>query len=615
MTIPRCLVTVVFIIIVANSYSQNYESSNLQYQLDSLSQSGIPQLNEPVDISLNNIPLSEFMRILANHTGLNLNVDPNLNISVNNNFSGVKAKDVILMVCDEYNLECSTYGSIITIKKRPQDNQKLDVIFDENKTLVSFEVKNTELDAFARELTKKTGINFFYTRPMAEKIINGFARDLPVMNALEGLAHGNNFVVKNEKDQLFIIEPLLAKERESTNFDFILEDRLQVDDQNRISVAGNNLSADLLFKTVTNKLNVPYHQLSSIEAEKTLSLEKVSFDDFLNALVSGTKQTYKYQNGILYVGNRMQQDLKTNKVVKFFYRRVDSLTEVIPKSNFPNLEINEFSEMNSLIITGDADVIEDAVLKIKELDVSVPVVLIDVIIVDVSNTDELQTGIEAGILKDGETLEKGGTLTPGIDYTMDASSVNSVIADLGLTKLGKVTPNFYVKLKALETNGSVDIRSTPQLSTLNGHPATLSIGETQYYEEKRNVYQGSLNPQLEALTTYLPVEAQLGIVIKPFVTGNGDVTLEIEVEQSNFTERFKDDAPPGLISRKFKSMIRVKNQEMVLLGGLEELLKEKSRSGMPGIARIPVLNWFFSKRTNKNNKSRLNIFIKPTILF
>lgn len=608
-----------FVVYVLPGRSQEKEGDHLKEKLDSLAMSAIPQLNETVNLSLSNIPLSEFMRAVSTHIGLNINVDPMLNIQVNNNFSGVKAKDILLMLCKEYKLVCNIYGNIINIKPEPFNNSFLKVDYDSEKRLLSFDLHNASLSAFTREVTLKSGLNFFLSGGAGSIQIDGFAKSMPAADALYGLGRSNNFIVRQENEHFFIIEPLVIEGNNSGRNSWSKTDELSgkvaVNERNLITIKGNQLSSEKLLLAVVGMMNISFRELEPLEGEKNLSLVNVDITAFLNSLVSGTKQTYKFQNGTLLVGARGTPEMKTTKLIKFYYRRVDSLLNVLPKNIFPNVELKEFPELNSLIITGDADLLDDAEQKLRDLDVSVPVVLIDVIILDVSNTEELKTGIEAGIAKGDETVERGGTLNPGIEYSMDAGSINNAISRLGLTKLGKVTPNFYVKLKALETNGVVDIRSTPQLSTLNGHSATLSIGETQYYEEKRNVYQGSLNPQLEALTSFLPVEAQLAVIIEPFVTGNGDVIMSIEVEQSNFTERFKEDAPPGLISRKFKSTIRVKNQEMVLLGGLEELIKEKSRTGMPGIAKVPVLSWFFTKRTSKNNKTRLNVFIKPTILY
>ena len=126
---------------------------------------------------------------------------------------------------------------------------------------------------------------------------------------------------------------------------------------------------------------------------------------------------------------------------------------------------------------------------------------------------------------------------------------------------------------------------------------------------------GAQNPQNIITRTYRPVEADLAITIKPLVSGNDQITLEITVEQSDFTERISNEAPPGKVSRSFSSMLRVKNNEMVLLGGLEEKSVNNSGAGLPFLARIPIIRWFFGQRTRSKNKSQLNIFIKPTVIY
>lgn len=93
------------------------------------------------------------------------------------------------------------------------------------------------------------------------------------------------------------------------------------------------------------------------------------------------------------------------------------------------------------------------------------------------------------------------------------------------------------------------------------------------------------------------------------------VTLNIAVEKSSFLGRAGDTAPPGKATQKFESLVRVKNNEMILLGGLDELKKENSGSGVPLISRIPIIKWFFSSRKKAKNDSKLHIFIKPTVVY
>jgi type IV pilus assembly protein PilQ len=65
----------------------------------------------------------------------------------------------------------------------------------------------------------------------------------------------------------------------------------------------------------------------------------------------------------------------------------------------------------------------------------------------------------------------------------------------------------------------------------------------------------------------------------------------------------------------FDSMIRVKDGEMIVLGGLEEKSTEDSSSGLPGVSRVKVLRSIFGKNTRSKSKSQLTVFIKPTIVY
>jgi type IV pilus assembly protein PilQ len=168
----------------------------------------------------------------------------------------------------------------------------------------------------------------------------------------------------------------------------------------------------------------------------------------------------------------------------------------------------------------------------------------------------------------------------------------------------------------MEANGNIKIRSTPKLSTLNGHRSSLSIGETTYYVVTNQSYYGSQIPQTSEIKNYQPIDAQLAIDLKPLVSGDGQITMEINVIQSSFNgKRIDVDAPPGINSREFTSIVRVKDQDLIVLGGLEEKVKNDSGSGVPLLARIPVLKWFFSKRKREDSKKKLVVLIKPTVIY
>jgi type IV pilus assembly protein PilQ len=265
-----------------------------------------------------------------------------------------------------------------------------------------------------------------------------------------------------------------------------------------------------------------------------------------------------------------------------------------------------------LFLTGPSYQIDEFELFVKEIDKVVPVVLIEVIIMYVNKSISVSTGIQAGL---GDApVQTSGQVFPAVDVTIGADKINQIINGSGWVNLGNVDPNFYLILQAMEAQGFVELNSTPKLSTLNGHEASLSIGNTEYYLEERTQLYGTQNPQQTTSQEYKPVNAELAIKIKPFVSGDEQITLEVEVKQSDFTERISKTAPPGSVNRDFISQIRVKNKEMILLGGLMDREKRESGTGTPFLSRIPVIKWFFSSRTKESSDEKLSVLIRPTII-
>jgi type IV pilus assembly protein PilQ len=297
------------------------------------------------------------------------------------------------------------------------------------------------------------------------------------------------------------------------------------------------------------------------------------------------------------------------------FRTADKIPDYIPAEMKKGVEIKAFPDLNGIIMSGSEPRIAEIERFLTLIDQVVPMVMIEVIIMDVNKSHTVSAGIQSGL---GTPPPSNGTLTPGLDATLNANAINNLIAGLngfGWLNLGNVTPDFYMKLHAMEDDGMLNIRSTPQLSTLNGSEAKMSIGRTEYYLERTTNIIGVQNPQTQITNTYKPLNADFSLTINPMVSGDEQVTLNISVTQSTFTKRVTEDGPFGTTQRSFSSIVRVRNQEMILLGGLEEDSKTESGQGTPFLSRVPVLKWLFGERSKTKSETHLSVLIKPTVIY
>lgn len=295
---------------------------------------------------------------------------------------------------------------------------------------------------------------------------------------------------------------------------------------------------------------------------------------------------------------------------------VESIQKIIPDEIKSGLDITTDYELNGFVVSGPGVKVEKFKEFIRQIDVSIPLIYIEVMILELNRSAILETGISFGI--GDQPVQTQGSIFPSTDITIGANTINQAIAGtggLGALNIGKVVPEFYLNIQANEENGNLKILSTPQLSALNGHSAFLSSSQTSYYAITNQTIIGSQNPQTTEIRNYAPVAAELALDIRPIVTDGDNITLDIKVVQSSFSgERIEEDAPPDINTREFSSIVRMKDQEMVILGGIEQIVTDDSGSGVPFLARVPIIKWLFSKRRREDTKRSLTILIKPTVI-
>ena len=599
----------------------------------------VPALNEKVDISVNDVSIQEFVRGIANNVSLNINVDPALNIKITNNYSQVKVADILIFLCRQYELELNIYGSILSLSKyqeiivKPKVEPKIPKVeYNPVYKLLSMDLYNDTLINVIRVIIDKTGRNVILAPGLGNQIVGGYIKDMSIDEALTRFAFSNQLKVTNE-DSVYLMEKedVMQNQRGNVqgrndknnktthvsgkNSKGKLSDDVQVINRDSININVEGAPLYDLFKQVSDELGINYFIVSQIDGNVTLQASGLSYDEFISNIVNGTSYTY-YKDGSLYfVGEVKSTALQATRIVQLQYRTVDKFKDFIPDDLKKEVKIVDFPDLNSIVLSGNIIAINKLENFIREVDKVVPVILIELMIVENTKNYSITTGVSAGI---GKSPSSKKVISPGIDYTFNTQTINDLINSFngfGWFNLGNVTPDFYLSIQALESNGVLNVRSTPKLATLNGHEATMSSGETRYYSEKRSNFMGTQNPVLEGSVIYKPINADLAVTIKPFVSGDDQITLDVDVNVSEFTESTVEGAPPGSFNRKFKSIIRMKDKEMILLGGIEKTTNQSKGSGLPLLSRIPVLKWIFGSRTRSKTEIKLNLFIRPTIIY
>lgn len=480
-----------------------------------------------------------------------------------------------------------------------------------------FENKDATSGRSSKPIRNRTANFYFKVKDTANQLLEVDFIDTPIEAIIHDVGYDLNINMATSKrlinmgkasvksDSISFNE-LLKQVLKDTKFAFKRENNMYFFGERKRSSVRNTVSIPLMHRSIQM-------MMQPMQGKQALNNNS---NQNTNLSTRGTN----FNNGGSYNRNATRQPIRTsNQPFSQYDNEAEALLSIFPKVFSDSLKISTDVEHNSFIVSGDALKIDQFKQFLKKIDKPVPVILIEVMIIEVNKSVSFSAGLDLGI-GDAPTSNKGTILdgNSGTNLTLGANTINNIIGGFngfGSANLGRVVPNFYARIQALETNGDINIKSTPKLSTLNGHQAVLSNGVRSYYKITRTDIIGSQNPQTINTVDYIPTDADLSIKIRPIISGDGNITLSINVIQSSFNnDRIAADAPPGINSREFTSTIRVKDQDVVILGGLEENVNSKTGSGVPFLARIPLIKYLFSKRTRTKSNKKLSVLIKPTII-
>lgn len=172
----------------------------------------------------------------------------------------------------------------------------------------------------------------------------------------------------------------------------------------------------------------------------------------------------------------------------------------------------------------------------------------------------------------------------------------------------------------LKTYGTVQSISNPKVLTLNNQPAMISVGDILRYK-KSNIYQNT-NAQTTLTNTdneYPSIFAGVLLDITPLVFGE-EIMLKINPSITKTKDNKSEipsnafDTPPNLTTNQLSSIVKVKNNQKIILGGLISQNTLHQQSKIPLLGDIPLLKFLFSYTQEVQNTEEIIFIIEPKII-
>ena len=298
---------------------------------------------------------------------------------------------------------------------------------------------------------------------------------------------------------------------------------------------------------------------------------------------------------------------------------------------------------NKLIITDVAEVFPQVESILAELDIKPPQILIEAQIVEVSKTSGLTLGFEYGDSSGVMLRSQAPSRIVDVDYirgngvkgwnyifpTKEQSSSSNSGSSSGSSSSSSSSSNsnsgssgsdstglldftaFNIVLKSLLTRGEAKFLGKPKVVTLNNKVATITTSRDATVGFNQSV-SGSGDA---TMTTQSAERKRVGLTLQvtPQVNREGYVTLFVQPSYSDVIASGFDTSL-DTITRAASTLVRVKNGQTVVIGGLLTSRETEQTRKVPLLGDIPILGWLFTSTTKTKDTNDLVIFITPTIL-
>jgi len=567
------------------------------------------------ELDFSNIRLFDALTALARAYDLSLYVDSSVAGNILLRLEKVTLNDALLFIIKEHGLAWEKTGNIIKIFRPaplPPKPEPLNVVFQNN--LLSVQLQDADLERLVDTLIDMTGRNFVLDQGTKGRI-TGKLLDMPLDQALQVLLSANGFTMRQMDRVTYIGREETAQGGRSgvRNLEVSCAEGL-------VTIKAANVPLADVVTMVSSECGVSIQLQTRLEGTVTVQFEQKPVEEALTYLLMNSAYTFRETGGVIFIGNRDSQDLYDSKLVGLNNLVASVVEPLIPMSLAQQLTIKVVKEQNGLLVTGPRTAIAQLEAFVGEIDIPAAQVLFEVLVVDYTTTERAEFGLTANNFG-GDSSMPGQVYWPNWDYSAKGKDVNDALRSVerhyDWPNLGVLDDNFFIRLQMMQRDGKAKIQSRPQIATLNGHSASISIGTTQYYLLESQTVYPTQQSNLSTQTTqrFETIKANMSLVVTPYVSRSGDVIVDVEPEFSTPSGRLDPKTPPTINSRVLKSTVRLRNGETIVLGGLVQDTKSTTIDKVPILGSIPILGRLFQNRSSDNGRSELMIYITPHVYF
>ena len=406
-----------------------------------------------------------------------------------------------------------------------------------------------------------------------------------------------------------------------------------------------------LDKNNTAKISIiKLENLSSIEAVRILDRLKAQNNPTINKFIA---IPFSPSNSVILSANdlitrnimstldSLDKDIMSNDSMDVIYLKYAQASDIagilnsISGSFISDIEgqktvITHHEKTNALIISSAEENLNSIRNIIAKLDIRRAQVLVEAIVVDLSETAARRLGVEAiysgndedsipvGITRfsgsGADLLAIAGAADDEQDVTLTTTAISSLLNTQGLVAgfgdLTKGDDNFVGILNAIADDTDSNILSTPSILAMDNEPARLFIGQEIPITTGESLGTNNSNP----FRTTSRQEVGIELEITPQINEGASVILTIKQGVSGIAGVAQSGLDIITNKREIETTVLVDNNQIIVLGGLIDEDVQEVVSKVPILGSIPLFGRIFQSSSTSTSTKNLMVFLKPTIL-
>jgi general secretion pathway protein D len=394
---------------------------------------------------------------------------------------------------------------------------------------------------------------------------------------------------------------------------------------------------------------IKLENLSSIEAVRILEKLKAQNNPTINNFVA---IPFSPSNSVILSANStitnniqktltsLDADVKADKsidVIYLKYAKAEDISSILnsvsdrfaASPDGIKTVITHHEKTNSLIVSSEESNLPGIRNLISKLDIRRAQVLVEAIIVELSETAAQNLGIETLYTGDGDVpigvtaydvgsgpnllAIAGSAASDGSDATLSQLATSSLLGSQGLVAgFGDFTGagNFAGILSAVANDQNSNILSTPSVIAMDNTESKLLVGQEIPITTGESLGSSNVN----AFRTTSREEVGIKLEVTPQINEGSSVILKIKQEVSSVAGTYASGVDLITNNRTIETTVLADNGQIIVLGGLIDEDIQENISKVPLLGSIPVLGKLFQSSSTQVVKKKLFVFIRPTIL-